>query len=250
MATRALIGYLDTDGDIKLTTTYNHYDGYPSNLGKALENFFDSDTLAKDIANYGYVSYIDPKTGDIEANNKQAPGVIQLPDNFNEAMDRIAEEIDSYGGDYGYIWDNENGEWITIENEGIGEMAEDLEMNLAHLKGKFAMMPERPDQTMEAYHVGDNKEVVTKEAQVNMLTHIMMSLEKLKKSLDPIEMDNYEAYEASVMRDMLSGDENRSSQYKEEDFDWEEDYKNYIMDRTDLDEAFVRQMKYKAGIIK
>ena len=102
----------------------------------------------------------------------------------------------------------------------------------------------------EAYHVGDNKEVVTKEAQVNMLTHIMMSLDKLKKSLDPIEMSNYEAYETSVMRDVLSGDENRSNQYKEEDFDWEEDYKNYIMDRTDLDEAFVHQMKYKAGIIK
>ena len=28
-------------------------------------------------------------------------------------------------------------------------MSEDLEMALAHLKGKFAMMPERPDQTME-----------------------------------------------------------------------------------------------------
>ena len=102
----------------------------------------------------------------------------------------------------------------------------------------------------EAYHVGDDKEVVTKEAQVNMLTHIMMSLEKLKKSLDPVEMSNYEAYEASVMRDVLSGDENRSNQYKEEDFDWKEDYDNYIMDKTDLDEIFVRQMKYRAGIIK
>ena len=102
----------------------------------------------------------------------------------------------------------------------------------------------------EAYHVGDDKEVVTKEAQVNMLTHIMMSLEKLKKSLDPVEMSNYEAYEASVMRDVLSGDKNRSNQYKEEDFDWKEDYDNYIMDKTDLDEIFVRQMKYRAGIIK
>jgi hypothetical protein len=102
----------------------------------------------------------------------------------------------------------------------------------------------------EAYHVGDDKEVITKEAQVNMLTHIMMSLEKLKKSLDPVEMSNYEAYEASVMRDVLSGDKNRSNQYKEEDFDWKEDYDNYIMDKTDLDEIFVRQMKYRAGIIK
>ena len=41
-----------------------------------------------------------------------------------------------------------------------------------------------------------------------------------------------------------------SNQYKEEDFDWKEDYDNYIMDKTDLDEIFVRQMKYRAGIIK
>jgi hypothetical protein len=29
-----------------------------------------------------------------------------------------------------------------------------------------------------------------------------------------------------------------------------EDYKNYIADKMDIDEAFVRQMQYKAGIIK
>ena len=46
MGTRALIGYLDTNGDTRLTSTYNHYarltstynhyDGYPGNLGKGL----------------------------------------------------------------------------------------------------------------------------------------------------------------------------------------------------------------------
>jgi hypothetical protein len=61
----------------------------------------------------------------------------------------IASQIDRIGGDYGYIWDNENEEWLTIKNEGIRSMTEDLEMNLAHLKDKFSMMPERPDQTME-----------------------------------------------------------------------------------------------------
>lgn len=245
MATRALIGYLDTDGVARLTTTYNHYDGYPSNLGKALNTFYNTDAKANEIAEEGYISYVDPKTGEIEANNKQSPGYVTLPDNFEDAVDEIAAEIDSMGADYGYIWDNSKEKWIIIENEGIGEMAEDLEMQLAHLKDKFSA-----EEMDEAYHVGDNKEVVTKEAQVNMLTHIMMSLDKLKKSLDPIEMSNYEAYETSVMRDVLSGDENRSNQYKEEDFDWEEDYKNYIMDRTDLEEAFVHQMKYRAGIIK
>jgi hypothetical protein len=150
MGTRALIGYLDTDGDLKLTSTYNHYDGYPSNLGKGLESFYNSDTKAEEISNAGYISYLDPETGKIDASNQQDPYVTTLPDNFNEAMMEIASQIDRIGGDYGYIWDNENEEWITIKNEGIRSMTTDLEMNLAHLKDKFAMMPERPDQTMEA----------------------------------------------------------------------------------------------------
>ena len=150
MGTRALIGYLNTDqSPAKLTATYNHYDGYPSNLGKGLETWYDSDAKAEEIANAGYISYLDPETGKIEAANQQDPYVNTLPDNFNKAMMIIASNIDKVGGDYGYIWDNENEEWITVKNDSIGAMTDDLEMNLAHLKDKFAMMPERPDQTME-----------------------------------------------------------------------------------------------------
>ena len=156
MGTRALIGYLDTNGDTKLTSTYNHYDGYPSNLGKGLENFYNSDAKAEEIANVGYISYLNPETGERNAVNKRKPTITPLPDNFNEAMMEIAAQIDSYGGDWGYIWDNENEEWITVHNVGIRKMAEELEMNLAHLKGKFAMMPERPDQTNS--HFVDNDE--------------------------------------------------------------------------------------------
>ena len=150
MGTRALIGYLDTNGDTKLTSTYNHYDGYPENLGKGLETFYNSDAKAEEISNIGYISYLDPETGEMEfANQGVAPQVTQLPDNFNEAMMEIASKIDGMGADYGYIWDNENEEWITVKNDGIRNLVQDLEMNLAHLKDKFAMMPERPDQTME-----------------------------------------------------------------------------------------------------
>lgn len=150
MGTRALIGYLDTNGDTKLTSTYNHYDGYPANLGKGLETFYNSDSKAEEVSNRGYISFLDGETGEIEAANTQMAKITQLPDNFNDAMMEIAAEIDSVGGDYGYIWDNENEEWITVKNDGIRNMTQNLEMELAHLKGKFAMMPERPDQTMEA----------------------------------------------------------------------------------------------------
>lgn len=167
MGTKALIGYLDTDSNTKLTSTYNHYDGYPSNLGKGLESFYNNDAKAEEIANVGYISYLDPETGKIEAVNKQKPEMTTLPDNFNEAMMEIAAIVDSFSADYGYIWDNENEEWITIKNDGIRNMTQNLEMELAHLKGKFAMLPDQPDQTMEAYHVGNNKEVITKEEELN-----------------------------------------------------------------------------------
>jgi len=146
MATRALIGYLNTDGDMKLTTTYNHYDGYPENLGKGLETFYDDDSKAKEIANKGYISFLDSETGRTESNNTESAKVLELPKNFNEAMLEIAAEIDNVSGDYGYIWDAENNEWVTIRNRGINRMYKDLEMSLAHLKDKFEMIPERPDQ--------------------------------------------------------------------------------------------------------
>ena len=235
MATRALIGYLDTDGATKLTTTYNHYDGYPSNLGKGLESFYDSDTKAEEIANVGYISFLDGETGEWEAKNKEKAGVIQLPDNFNDAMMVIAEEIDGVGGDYGYIWDNENEEWITVKNDGIGKMAENLEMALAHLKGKFAMFPERPEQVAEAKDVKG---------------HVMMLLDKVESKLKPEEKDMFATYQESVMRDVKAGGP-RLGQYEEFSAeDMVEDYKNYIADKMDIDESFVRQMQYKAGIIK
>ena len=109
---------------------------------------------AEEIANMGYISYIDSETGEGVNNSSSSsqPKKIDLPDNFNEAMMEIASKIDSMGADYGYIWDNENEEWITVKNDGIRNLTQDLEMNLAHLKDKFAMMPERPS------HYVDNDE--------------------------------------------------------------------------------------------
>ena len=238
MATRALIGYMENG---VLTSTYNHYDGYPENLGKALEGFYNTPEKAKEVANRGYISYIDPETGEIEAANQDTPDKLNLNKlDPQDAIEEVAGLVDSYGADYAYFYNPDTSNWDHIKNNGIRSMVDALE----------GILFQGSEEMEEAYHVCDDKEVVTKEAQVNMLTHIMMSLEKLKKSLDPVEMSNYEAYEASVMRDVLSGDENRSNQYKEEDFDWKEDYDNYIMDKTDLDEIFVRQMKYRAGIIK
>ena len=80
--------------------------------------------------------------------------------------------------------------------------------------------------------------------------HVMMLLDKLGSKLGAGEKDNFTTYQASVMRDIQAGG-TRLGQYEEFDIeDMTEDYKNYIADKMDLDEMFVRQMQYKAGIIK
>lgn len=150
MSTRALIGYLDTSRTpFKLTTTYNHYDGYPSNLGRGLEEFYNEDDKAYSIADQGYISFLDGETGEWEntSNSNRPSKVTQLPNDFGDAMEDIAEKIDSAWGSYGYIWDNEKGEWITVKNTGIRSMALQLEKALFNLKDKFEATP---GKTMEA----------------------------------------------------------------------------------------------------
>src|SRR6056300_1483172 len=102
--TRALIGYLSGD---RLTTTYNHYDGYPENLGKGLEAHYNDDDKAKEVAMKGYITYLNPETRETEDTHNDAPTKIKLPDEAYEIAKEIAEEIDSMGADYGYIWDDQ-----------------------------------------------------------------------------------------------------------------------------------------------
>ncbi len=107
MATRATIGYLNPDNTI--TTTYNHYDGYPENLGVALKNHYDTNETAKEVANMGYVSYIDPESGNIEANNKSNPvtvGDSDLVSSIQYFKDQASE------ADYAYLWVPQNEEWM------------------------------------------------------------------------------------------------------------------------------------------
>ena len=245
MATRALIAYLDAkDGNPTLTTTYNHYDGYPENLGKGLENYYDDNTKANEIANVGYISFLDGDSGEYEntSSNKQSPKKIQLPSNFNDAMMEIAEQIDGVGGDYGYVWCNENEEWITIKNNGIRSMVENLEMALAHLKDKFEMMPERPDQTMEA------KEEVKEGYYGN--TNVESYIQTIGyESFEDFFNDNPGAEDALIswiesvpdFRKMLNSKETTP---EIPGFEGTRDALGA------LEESFVRKLQHRAGIIK
>jgi hypothetical protein len=96
-----------------------------------------------------------------------------------------------------------------------------------------------PDQTTEAYNIGDNKEVITKESpEINedLIAKAEMALKGKADLGDYLE---------SLKNDIrLNGEEGYSDYTTNQD--WEEDYFNY----TSMNEVFTRQMKYKAGIIK
>ena len=120
MATRALLGSIQTDaaGNQVLTSTYNHYDGYPENLGVGLNNFYDQTDAAIKISNQGYISYLDPETGEIEAKHKEPADKNLLPDSYEDAMREVYSIADSYGADYVYLYDFDNMEWLDSRMYG------------------------------------------------------------------------------------------------------------------------------------
>ena len=118
MSTRAIVGTIETDaaGNQVLTSTYNHYDGYPESLGVALNNHYNSNEDAVRISNQGYISFLDPETGEVDAKHKEPAGRDKLPDNFEEAMYVIHDIADSMDADYVYIYDFDAAKWLNSRN--------------------------------------------------------------------------------------------------------------------------------------
>lgn len=155
MATRAMIAFLNPDNG-ELITTYNHYDGYPENLGKGLKDHYDQPDRALDIAQKGYISYLDPETGAIEAARQEPAGKVNLKKmDFQDAMFAIAEEADSMGADYIYVYNPEDMEWVDVKMYGIRQAAESLGSALNSLKFAFGSdikdIPADFDQVEESY---------------------------------------------------------------------------------------------------
>ena len=141
MATRALIGYLDDDR--VLTSTYNHYDGYPDHLGKMLDKYFSNEELAKKIAGTGYISYIDDD-GNIESKNQMNPERTELGRDldFEDALFEMAKQIDRYGADFAYIWYEGDGDWTEIKNTGTRSMVDKLANQLASAAAMYGPVDE------------------------------------------------------------------------------------------------------------
>lgn len=243
MATRALIGYLKNG---ILTTTYNHYDGYPEHLGKALNTFYNSDSKAEQIANKGYISFIDGKTGEIEANNKERATKTNLNQlDPEQATEKVAELIDSFGVDHAYFYSTMG--WEHVENDffNISAMIDPLQDILF---GDFNNTYDE-EEMEEAYHIGDDKKIVTKESTPELKRGVFnIVVNQAISQLKDQPKDAIETYKKSLDNDIRLNGIEKYINYNVEDF--QEDFRNFLSDKIDMNETYVRQMKYKAGIIK
>lgn len=228
MATRAAIITID---DRMMYLTYNHYDGYPEYLGKALETHYNTEELASKISREGYISYLDDETGEVNVTNPQdkdvKPTTYDLGGQDIDGMAYIlAKEINASGADYAYIWNQRGDNWVTIKNDGIKSTMDKLENEL-------------PTMGFDAEQDNFTNEGV--EDMDKVLSQAMFKLQD-----EPKEM--LDAYKKSLANDIrLNGPESYAD-YSVEDFI--EDYENYIGDKMSMEESFINKMKHRAGIIK
>lgn len=228
MATRALIGYLNPSNSI--TTTYNHYDGYPENLGVALQKHYSTDEKANEIANMGYVSYVNPETGDIEANNTDKPVTVGGGDDLVSTLQYFKEEAD--GTDYAYLFAPATGDWmyaptamkmedfvdvfaLGIDFQDEDDMADydsidNMEEGYKTKWKKF--ITENDDAKVRFEKVRDNAYRMLKHEPGNQVNDYVDALERQIK-LKPSDADEYIEYDRT---------------------DWKADFDDYVSDKMDF----------------
>jgi len=229
MATRATIGYLNPSNSI--TTTYNHYDGYPEGLGVALKKHYNTDEEAKEVANMGYVSYIDAETGNIEANNTSNPVTVGGGDDLVSTLQYFKEQASE--GDYAYLWVPQNEEWMFaptamkmedfVDNFVMGIDFIDDEDDMADYdsidnmeegyKTKWKkFIAENDDATVRFEKVRDNAYRMLKHENGNQVNDYVDALVRQIK-LKPSDADEYIEYDRT---------------------DWKADFDDYISDKMDF----------------
>jgi len=210
MATRALIGYLDEDRNF--TCTYNHYDGYPDHLGKALTDHYNTDEKAKEIANTGYISFVD-EDGKIDSKYNEPANKMVLDDDIEEAGLQIGEKVDEYGGNYGYVWFGN--EWMTLKNNGIRSIADQFDFKLpADGAGVFRVEEQLNEKEKE--EMAENYKIKWNE----FITE--------NKVID----DQWTLYVKSLVNSIRLNGVDDYVNFSEDDF--KEDFDNYIADKMDL----------------
>ena len=226
MATRALIGYLDDSK--KLTTTYNHYDGYPDYLGKILKEHYSGDEKAKYVASVGYITSID-EDGKINSKfNETANTMILDEEAFSAAM-QIGGEVNGYGADFGYVYFND--EWNIIKNDGIESMAKQIVEELEE-SGMFIVDENKIEENiMEQGYEAKWAKFLNEAKDMDFGVIKRFIQDDLKRGdKEDIELDTYID---SLKKDFEAGDARRSAYDDYEMDDYVEDFENYVADKRD-----------------
>jgi len=225
MATRALIGYLD-DSKV-LTTTYNHYDGNPEYLGKKLKEFYNTDDLAKEIANTGYISSIE-EDGSITSKYDEIADKINLDDDIIEAGLTVAHEIKAISGEYGYIWIGYD--WFTIKNNGIEGMAAQFDdiVSQSTLSGMFIVDENKEENIMEQGYESKWANFLNESEGPDF--KVLSDYIAQETNYDDLDISTYIE---SLKRDFEAGGDRRDGYNDYEMDDYVEDFENYIQDKRD-----------------
>ena len=230
MATRAII--ITIDNRI-MTSTYNHYDGYPDYLGKALETHYNSDELAKKVSSEGYISYIDDETGEINVSNPNDKDIKPRTDDLggmgiDDMAYELAKEINGSGADYAYIWNQRGENWVTIKNDGTKSTMDKLTAELPTMG-----FDDEQDMMEEKGNMNEDMDKV--------LSQAMFKLQDQPKDL-------VKAYKDSLANDIRLNGKESYADYSVEDFI--EDYENYVGEKMSMEEVVKRTWQHRAGIIK
>ena len=228
MGTRATIGYLNPSNSI--TTTYNHYDGYPEGLGVALKKHYATDEKAKEIANMGYVSYVDAETGEIEANNKSRPETVGGGDDIVSTLQYFKEQASE--GDYAYLWSPSAGEWMFAPTA----------MKMEDFVDLFALGIDPPyeddiadydsiDSMEEGYEAKWKKFITENDDAKVRFEKVRDNAYRMLKSEDGKQVNDYvDALERQIKLKPSDADE-----YIEYDrTDWKADFDDYVSDKMDF----------------
>ena len=226
MATRAAIVYFDPE-KLEAISTYNHYDGYPEGLGAGLKNHYNDDMYAKKIASEGYISYLDPETGDVEVTNPRDKDVdpirIELSDDEGRSAYAINNDIQAKSADWAYIWSPALDKWTTIKNDGRNVTVDRLEQMMPELFG----MGTNPENDPQAGDFMTEWQSFLNESNGvdKVLSQAMFKLQD-----EPKEM--LDAYKKSLTNDIRLNGQDAYADFSVEDFI--EDYENYIGDKMDF----------------
>ena len=202
MATRAVIMYVDDNNNV--TATYNHYDGYPSSLGEGLKKWYGTPEKAKSIAEEGYISYLDPETGELEQNNQRSPVREKLPEDIDDAAFEMQDLVNSFGADYVYIYSPNQPVWTNVK---VGAMSSDMAREVYR-----GLLPSIMNEGQEVIGSYETK---------------WESFISESKAID----DQWAVYVKSLVNDIRLNGVDQYKDFSEEDII--EDFEEYIADKMD-----------------